>query len=255
MTTAGWVWKWFKPATFQWLLSVFLFFGWFTSPSQQTPNSWGLCNLTSHSKVARPHGTQRDRKRGRHWNGDQELWVTGEVGGSGLGKKKNKTSGRSALLRGLRSSIAPVPTDVCQIWIPDICGTLQCRRRCRSHRTPASKADEGERGKTRTGEGMRRAGGGGCWVIRAITRQRSVTANYICPHRLGGDRRGGDPDLPASTDYCATVCVYVYYFYMCVARVIREPTCHTTLQAIISFSKDKQNETSRLELASLGLVN
>lgn len=37
-------------------------------------------------------------------------------------------------------------------------------------------------------------------MIRAITRQSSVTAHQICPRRLCGDRRGGDPDLPPSAD-------------------------------------------------------
>lgn len=38
-------------------------------------------------------------------------------------------------------------------------------------------------------------------MITAITRQGAVTVSHICPPRLSGDRRGGDPDLPVSTDY------------------------------------------------------
>lgn len=86
------------------------------------------------------------------------MGVTGGVGGSGSEKKNNQV--RSAALSGLRRGIARVPTDVCQMWIPDIRGTLQRRRCRRSRHTPASKADEGERGKEENGAGEGPAEGG-----------------------------------------------------------------------------------------------
>lgn len=60
---------------------------------------------------------------------------------------------------------------------------------------PQRRRDRGERGKRSEGGAW-----GGCQVITAITRQGSVTVSHICPPLLSGDRRGGDPDLPVSTD-------------------------------------------------------
>lgn len=46
-------------------------------------------------------------------------------------------------------------------------------------------------------------------MIRAITRQGSVTANQICPFRLCGARRRGDPDLPVSAQLHPSLSVCV----------------------------------------------
>lgn len=50
------------------------------------------------------------------------------------------------------------------------------------------------------GEQGRCEWGGGRQVIRAITRQGSVTVIHICPLHLYTDRRGVDPDLVAYTN-------------------------------------------------------
>ncbi len=74
-------------------------------------------------------------------------------------------------------------------------------------------------------------------VIRAITRQGSVTTNRICPFRLRRDRRGGDPDLPASDRLqpslrvCVCVCVCVLLVILGYAVL----PCLDTLQVIISY--------------------
>lgn len=60
----------------------------------------------------------------------------------------------------------------------------------------------------------RREWGGGRRVIRAITRQGSATVNHICPSRLCGDRRGGDPDLPPSTDSVVTESVCCSWYWV-----------------------------------------
>lgn len=67
--------------------------------------------------------------------------------------------------------------------------------------TPVSLPQTGEQTNKGIGKDENEEGGWG-WrrVIRTITCQGSVTVNYICPLRLCRDRRGGDPDLPASTD-------------------------------------------------------
>lgn len=72
-------------------------------------------------------------------------------------------------------------------------GLEGCRTTPRTN-APQRHCDQGAR-QTRQGRGV------GCQVITAITRQGSVTVSHICPPRLSGDRRGGDPDLPVSTDY------------------------------------------------------
>lgn len=95
-------------------------------------------------------------------------------------------------------------------------------------------------------------------MIRAITRQGSVTVNYVCPYRLCGDRRGGDPDLPASTD-CSfrsdsvCVCKYTVYVYVCVLPVIlySEPaTPHT--KSFISIPNKKFKHRNGIDVAKDG---
>lgn len=58
-------------------------------------------------------------------------------------------------------------------------------------------------------------------MIRAITFQGSVTANQICPFRLCGAGRGGDPDLPVSAQLhpSLSVCVLIV---MLVQRPFKE---------------------------------
>lgn len=99
---------------------------------------------------------------------------------------------------------------------------------------------------------------GGCRVIRAITRQGSVTANYVCPHRLGGDRRGGDPDLPASTDYCVTihtvcVCVCTCTIFICAVRGSLDSLSHHTLSHYMLFPRQtEQNIKTGISVAGIG---
>lgn len=74
-----------------------------------------------------------------------------------------------------------------------------------------------------------RGGAWGCQVITAITRQGSVTVGLVCPPRLSADRRGGDPDLPVSTD-CS-------HYRECVLQVIRGRAgllCRSEIPVIIS---------------------
>lgn len=58
-------------------------------------------------------------------------------------------------------------------------------------------------------------------MIRAITRQGSVTANQICPFRFCGARRGGDPDLPVSAQLHPSLSVCVL-LVMLVQRPFKE---------------------------------
>lgn len=61
---------------------------------------------------------------------------------------------------------------------------------------PQHHCDPGEPGRRE----CRVWGAWGCQVITAIIRQGSVIVSHICPPHFSGDRRGGDPDLPVSTD-------------------------------------------------------